>query len=289
MPEGCLIEMSTVSVSIVTYQTDPDELLHLLDQVAASSYPVDLVVVDNSPSDTLRAAIKDRRMTYLHPGRNLGFGGGHNLALMQSLNKSKYHIIANPDIQIDTGLVGKLFDFMEDHPDVGLVMPAIRNPDGSDQGLCKRLPTPADLIVRRFLGRAGKVLFRKRWERYELKTAGLTAPCEVPCLSGCFMFLRCAVLRKVGLFDERFFMYMEDVDLCRRIGQVAKCIYYPSVAITHGYAQGSYRNLRLLRYHASSALRYFSKWGWCFDADRDRLNRRAGTAVYPITKVGDEL
>jgi hypothetical protein len=283
--EDCLRENGAVSVSIVTYETDGEELAHLLDNLAASNHPVDVTVVDNSPSDKLRTAVTDRQACYLHPGRNLGFGGGHNLALSRSLDKCKYHIVINPDIGLGERVIGDLFSFMEDHPDVGLVMPAIRNADGTDQGLCKRLPTPADLIVRRFLGRIGKVLFRGQWERYDLRTVDLTIACEVPCLSGCFMFMRSAVLQQVGVFDEKFFMYMEDVDLCRRIGHLSKCAYYPFAAVTHGYAKGSYRDFKLLRRHAQSALRYFLKWGWFVDAERKQMNQRAGRVLDCLRKT----
>lgn len=97
---------------------------------------------------------------------------------------------------------------------------------------------------------------------------------EVPSLSGCFMFVRIAVLKKVGGFDERYFMYAEDLDLCRRIGKVSRTMYYPNVVVYHEYAKGSYKNRRLLRYHLSSVVKYFNKWGWVWDLDRKIINKR---------------
>jgi GT2 family glycosyltransferase len=268
-----------ISASVVTYRTAPEELSRLLDGLTAGGRPVDITVVDNSPSDDLCEIATGKGALYLRTGRNLGFGGGHNLALNACLQASRYHIIVNPDIYFTGKVIESLYHFMEDHPDVGWVMPRIENPDGTDQGLRKLLPSPADLIVRRFLGKMGEELFRRRWTRYQLGDIDMTAPCEVPCLSGCFMFLRTSVLKEVGLFDERFFMYMEDVDLCRRVGRSSRCVYYPCAAVTHGYAKGSYVDARLFRYHIQSAFRYFSKWGWFFDAERKRLNRRAGKEV----------
>lgn len=96
---------------------------------------------------------------------------------------------------------------------------------------------------------------------------------EVPYLSGCFMFIRTKVLEKVGLFDERFFMYLEDTDLSRRIHKISKTIYYPYVHIYHEYGKGSYKNLKLLKYHIDSAIKYFNKWGWFFDKERDFINK----------------
>jgi hypothetical protein len=74
-------------------------------------------------------------------------------------------------------------------------------------------------------------------------------------------------------------MYMEDVDLCRRIGAVADTVFYPGVAIHHEYDKGSYRNPLLRKYHLQSAWRYFNKWGWLIDSGRSRLNRRVAEPV----------
>ena len=96
---------------------------------------------------------------------------------------------------------------------------------------------------------------------------------EVPSLSGCFMFMRCSVLKQVGGFDERYFMYAEDLDLCRRIGEVSKTIFYPKVSIIHEYGKGSYKNKKLLKYHIISVIKYFNKWGWFWDSKRRYKNQ----------------
>ena len=96
---------------------------------------------------------------------------------------------------------------------------------------------------------------------------------EVPSLSGCFMFMRVDVLKEVGGFDERFFMYAEDLDLCRRIGEVSKTMYYPGVSIYHAYGKGSYKNRKLLKYHICSIVKYFNKLGWILDRKRTQINK----------------
>ena len=75
------------------------------------------------------------------------------------------------------------------------------------------------------------------------------------------MFLRCDSLRKVGLFDPRYFMYPEDIDLTRRINQHYRTVMYPAVEITHNHAQGSYHSTRLLWIHITNMIKYFIKWG----------------------------
>jgi GT2 family glycosyltransferase len=164
---------------------------------------------------------------------------------------------------------------MENNKDVGLVMPKVLYPDGNIQYLCKLLPTPLDLFGRRFLNFCPfKKIVEKRNEVYELRFTGYDKIMEVPYLSGCFMFIRTEVLKKVGLFDERFFMYLEDTDLSRRTHRVAKTIYYPYVHIYHEYGKGSYKSLKLLYYHIKSAIKYFNKYGWFFDKERQEINKR---------------
>ena len=97
---------------------------------------------------------------------------------------------------------------------------------------------------------------------------------EVPYLSGCFMFLRTEALKKAGLFDERFFMYPEDIDLTRRIHMRYKTKYYPKVSIVHAHEKGSYKNISLFYIHLKNMIKYFNKWGWFFDKERKKINAR---------------
>ena len=108
--------------------------------------------------------------------------------------------------------------------------------------------------------------------RYEMYDLSQEVPSEVPSLSGCFLLAKSSALHAVGGFDERFFMYMEDVDLVRRLASIGKVVYFPNVSVIHEYGKGSYRNPKLLRYHLNSAVKYFNKWGWVFDRQRSKQN-----------------
>lgn len=273
-----------VRASLVLYESDPKQVREAIRSCVGGQLKVDLTVVDNSPHQKLRPVVEKLGTTYVSSSENLGFGAGHNVALRESLKSAKYHIILNPDIWFGESVLPTLFDFMEDNPEVGLVMPQVLYPNNEEQLLCKRLPEPMDLIVRRFGGSLGQRLFRDRVDRYMLRDVDLSVPRVVPTLSGCFMFIRVEVLRQVGLFDERFFMYMEDVDLCRRIGTVARTVFFPEVSIYHGYTKGSYRDPQLLMHHTVSALRYFGKWGWISDVDRDERNRAVYSDQSIVTK-----
>lgn len=266
--------MHQVSASIVTYRNDPEQVVASVRSTLSSPMRVACIVVDNSPTPELQQAVKELGAEYDFPGKNLGFGGGHNRTLRENNNRAEYFLIQNPDIQFAPDVLPALYQYMNENPDVGMVMPRILYPDGTEQRLCKRLPDPMDLVVRRFLGRWGDNLFKARLDRYELRHVDMNRVQEVPALSGCFMFVRPSALERAGYFDERFFMYMEDFDLCRRIGRDYRTMFFPLVSVRHEYAKGSYRNMRLLMLHAQSAIRYFWKWGWFRDKERDALNAK---------------
>lgn len=262
-----------ITASIVTYHTSHQELTRLIACVMTSSISK-IFVVDNSTNDELREMCSSmgERVAYIH-SLNLGYGSGHNVAIKKSIELgAKYHVVLNPDIYWDGDVIEKLKLFMDGNKDCGLVMPKIVYPDGRTQYLCKLLPTPMDLIGRRFI--PIKKYQERRNEKYELHSSGYNRIMEVPSLSGCFMFMRCEVLKMIGGFDKRYFMYAEDLDLCRRIGNRSKTMFYPYVSIVHEYEKGSYKNKKLLRYHICSIIKYFNKWGWIFDEERKIKNRR---------------
>lgn len=261
-----------ITASVVTFHTSHQELIRLIDCVMRSSIER-LYIIDNSSNDELRDLVKDyTRIRYIH-SLNLGYGSGHNVAIKQSLEiGAKYHIILNPDVYWENDVIKRLTDFMEKNNDCGLVMPKIIYPSGEVQYLCKLVPTPMDLIGRRFI--PFKNYHRKHDYYYEMQWMGYNSIIEVPILSGCFMYIRCSILKEVGGFDERYFMYAEDVDLCRRIGEISRTIFYPKVSVIHEYDKGSYKNRKLLKYHISSIIKYFNKWGWFFDKKRRNKNKQ---------------
>ena len=230
-----------------------------------------LYLIDNSPINTLHSLATHPKIEYIFNNANLGYGAGHNVAVKKALAKSKYHIVVNPDIMFEPGTIEKMYDYMQANHAVGLLMPKINYPNGTLQYACKLLPTPADLILRRFLPAA---LIKNRTAYFEMHDSGYNKIMEVPYLSGCFMFLRTEALNKAGLFDERFFMYPEDIDLTRRIHKHYKTIFYPYADITHVHERGSYKSIRLLFVHIINMIKYFNKWGWFFDSERKQVNEK---------------
>jgi len=265
--------MYGVTSSIVIYKNNPNEIKRVIDSFLNTDLDVKLYLVDNSSTDKLRKLCMDERVKYIFNNANLGFGKAHNIAIKQAMSEgSKYHLILNPDVYFKKGTLEKMYNFMKGNLDIGLAMPKVLYPDGQMQYLCKLTPTPFDLILRRFL--PFKNYIKERNKKYELKFADYNKLMDVPYLSGCFMFIRTEVLKKVGMFDERYFMYLEDTDLSRRIHQQYRTVYYPEATVYHEYGKGSYKNKKLLWYHISSAIKYFNKWGWIFDKNRREINKK---------------
>jgi GT2 family glycosyltransferase len=261
-----------LTISIVLYKTNVQIVTHAIDCVFQSKVNFKLYLVDNSPTDELRSLKRDDRCEYIFNNANLGFGKAHNIILRRALTESKYHLVLNPDVSFPENTLERLFEFMEANAETGLVLPKVLNFQSHLQYVSKRLPAPVDLMIRRLNWSFLITLFRSRLARYEMREKNYDQIFTAPSLSGCFMFLRVSALEKVGFFDERYFMYMEDIDLSRRMYMQFKNVYYPAVVIQHGHARDSYKTFRLLKIHAKSAISYFNKWGWVFDKDRRKIN-----------------
>lgn len=110
--------------------------------------------------------------------------------------------------------------------------------------------------------------------RYQLKFDDHKKEMNVPYHQGSFMFFRLECFKKVGLFDERFFMYPEDIDITRRMHRWYRTMFVPSVTIVHAHRAASYKNKKMLKIHMVNMIKYFNKWGWIVDKERSAWNRK---------------
>lgn len=230
-----------------------------------------LLIIDHSPKDELKKICNWENTTYHHHPENKGYGAGHNIAIRKVMEDSLFHLVMNPDIYFDEKVLPELLHYMHQHKDTALISPKIVNEKNELQYLCKLLPTPTDLFLKRFIPAS---LIANRMNRFQLKFSGYNSVMNVPYLSGSFMFLRMSALKKVGLFDERFFMYPEDVDLTRRLHKNYETIFYPFVQITHHHRAASYKSWKMLKIHLHNMAKYFNKWGWWHDVERKAINNR---------------
>jgi len=263
-----------VTASIILYNTNHD-LIRTVIKCADKSCIDHIYVIDNSSSDDLKNVVVplSAKIEYYQGHGNIGYGAGHNIAIKKAVDiGADYHVVLNPDIQFDSGTIEELVSFSDSHDNIGMVMPNVIYPDGRQQYLCKLSPSPMDMFGRRLLP---KKFIEKRNCRFEMRETGYKDVRNVPCLSGCFMFLNLEIIKQVGMFDDRFFMYFEDFDLIRRLHQKSKTVFYPKLTIIHNHATEHRTNKKLLKISIQSAIRYFNKWGWIFDSERRRWNKTA--------------
>lgn len=261
-----------LTVSVVLYKTDTLDIEKLIKSINLCGN-VKLYIIDNSPSDILNI-FESESIIYIHTPSNPGFGAGHNLALKKAIAEgSKYHFVVNPDVYFRDNVILGMVEYMEDHVDVGMMMPQVLNEDGSIQNLPKLLPSPYSILMRKLKRPA--FLYNKFIDKYEMRSIPHDRIYNTPILSGCFTLLNIEAIKEVGMYDDNYFMYFEDWDLSRRMHQKYKTIYYPLVSVYHGYESGANKSSKLFKIFIKSAVTYFSKWGWFFDNERKRINNEA--------------
>jgi GT2 family glycosyltransferase len=261
-----------LNVSIVLYNPNWQQVNDLTTVILQSKYVNHIYWIDNSPLSHCPQSI-DTRIKYHHNQQNIGYGAAHNIAIRESIyDNIPYHLVVNPDIILSSTALDQMICFIHSHPEIGSLMPKVTYPNGDLQYLCKLLPSPFDVFGRRFLPRKW---IEHRNYTYEMRASGYDKLMNAPYLSGCFMLLRTQAVQKARLFDERFFMYPEDMDLTRRIHRDYLTVYYPHTTIIHNHAKASYKSLKMLWIHIINMCRYFNKWGWFYDKERILFNRTA--------------
>lgn len=251
----------TVSLVSVNQRSDLERLLPSL-FAAVDMVQGEIVLVDNRSTDETSECMRRNYpgVSIIGNDNKAGYGENHNLNLKRA--RGRYFVVMNSDMTVAPDVFVVLRDYMDSHPDVGIVAPKILNPDGTIQGLIKRYPTLWDLLLRRFLPVRLRPHFRRRLDYYEMHDVGYDHECEVPFLSGSFMFCRSDVLQRLGGFDPRYFLYFEDVDLCRRVQQTHRTVHYPATAVTHYWQRAAHKNWKFSWIFIQSAWRYFNRWGW---------------------------
>lgn len=249
--------MKDLSVCIVAYNDEEDVLkaVTTLFDHTPSFISTEVFVVDNSESEgTLKEKLREfSEVTVLRPGRNLGFGGGHNFVIPYL--DSKFHAIVNPDILFTEDAFTPLIRFMEESG-AGMAVPRITDEKGKLLKVYRLDPTPFDMFIRMFVKKG----FEARKNRHTMQDMDYSKPFRVPFAQGSFLLVRTELFKELHGFDERFFLYMEDADLCRRVNEVSTLMYCPDASVIHKWEKGSHKSLKLFLLHISSMVKYFEKW-----------------------------
>lgn len=255
-----------LSVCVVAYHNYSDirQAIDTLEEFTAPDLPKKIYIVDNGNTLEWKAKSiefqnyikKYKDVIYIDIGKNLGFGKGHNY-IIPYLN-SEYHCIMNPDILFKEDAFTSILKFMDNDISVGMVIPNITDENGKRQLVYRKELTVFDMFIRMFT----KGLFKKRKKDHTLQYADYSKPFQVPFGQGSFLVIRTDLLKKINGFDDGFFMYLEDADLCKRVNAISRLMYYPGASVIHKWEQGSHKNKQLFKYHIQSMKYYFDKWGW---------------------------
>lgn len=251
--------MPTVSAAIVSYNSS-DKIVEAATSLISNTkkYPLKLYIVDNCSQDNTQSIVENKikEAVLIKSDKNGGFGYGHNKVL--PFLESDYHIIVNPDIIVKDDVVSKMVDYLEERKDISMAMPNIINTDGTNQYLPKKKPKLKYLFGGRF-ERFGGVF--KKWRReYTMYGEYDKTPVEIDFCSGCFTMIRTDVFKKIGGFDERYFMYFEDADLTRQAKDYGKTMLLPQLSVVHEWERASSKKLKYLIIQIKSMRQYFRKW-----------------------------
>ena len=243
-----------------------------LNNLERGTWNLELFVVDNASSDGSAAMVRQHfpQVQLIANESNLGFTHANNQGIAAS--QGRYVLLLNPDTAVVDDAVAMLLAFLEAHPDVGVVGPQLRYPDGSIQPSRRRFPTLATAFVESTVLQplfAGSSLLR----RYYLADQPDDVTQDVDWLVGACLLVRREAIAQAGPLDEGFFMYSEELDWCRRLKQAGwRIVYLPTAQVIHYEGKSSEQNLaaRDIRFH-SSKVRYFRKHHGVWPAQLLRL------------------
>ena len=263
-----------VTVSIVIYRSDMNIVERLCSSILSSSPDCLLFIVNNDPTKKYYDFFSDKKIRYIQMDSNVGFGKAHNVAIKTAFELgSNFHFIINPDITIGPDVISNLLESMKSNLEIGLMMPGVINPNGVTQYLPKLIPSPLSLFIRKihhFIP-----VFDNYVHKYEMRSLPSEGIYDIPIVSGCFCVISRNAIQNVGFFDERYFLYFEDWDLSRRVSAIYRTAINISVKVIHDYDSGANKSLKLFVCFMSSALKYFTKWGFLIDNNRRSINKKA--------------
>jgi GT2 family glycosyltransferase len=249
------------SIIIINYNTRnlTHKLLQSLDEHCASE-AIEIILVDNGSVDGSAGFFRENYpgIKLIANNKNLGYGKAVNQAA--KIAAGKYLWLVNTDCRLDRPILGRLIETLEDSSDPAAVTPKTVSPEGKFYSTCRKFPTYRNILFSRGSALSKMPFFSRYSEEYTLPDYDQVT--RVDALAGTAMLLRREDFMKLEGFDERFFLYFEDTDLCYRFSQSGKhCYYDPEAVIVHEL-QGSSSShpFKRLFHHHISALEYFLKW-----------------------------
>lgn len=269
---GLALRAGAISVGIVVYRSDLGLLAVCLDRLATAVRSLapgvaTVFIVDNGPDDcspALAAFVASRtntddpfRLEVLTGHGNVGYGRGNNLVIERA--EAEWHLVLNPDAELEPDALRNGVAWMTQDPSVGMLAAWTAGADGETQHLCKTYPSVAVLALRA----VGLPIGRRLRAAYDVRPdPGPVTDVTGRLVSGSFMLCRASVLKSIGGFDPSYFLYFEDFDLSLRLGRIARVLWARDVRIVHHGGSAARKGWLHRRLFARSAARFFSRHGW---------------------------
>ena len=250
-------------INLVIYKTPNNKIYEVINLATRNltNLKIKICILDNFGDISLKKLSENQGYEYYFIKRNIGFGAGHNYLVGKTANQTDNYLFLNPDVYINSQDLYPILDYFSSNNQYGILSPKLNYPDGSPQHICRIFPNVKELIFRFFSkSKSSRTIF------------DYDSIMQVPFIHGACFFIKYSVFKEVGGFDERFFLYMEDMDLCRKINENYKVVYFPKVSAIHEHQKGSSKEIKLFIIHVFSVFKYFNKWGWVSNSETKRIN-----------------
>lgn len=242
---------SFLSIIVVTFNNQ-NHIKQCLKSIEEKiSYEHEVIIVDNSSSDkTINEINKSKvKVKLIKNSENLGFSKANNIGVSNS--KGDYLFFLNPDTEIKDIHVGKILEYLNNDAEIGLIAPKLVLKNGKKQESITKLPTITRAVLEYWLG------IKDQFKQYSLD---IDLPTEVEAAYGAAWIIRKELFLKLGGFDERYFLYFEDLDFCRKLkDNNKKIIYYPDAVVVHTVGESSKTNPKVSKLFEQSAIIYHGK------------------------------
>lgn len=254
-----------LTISIIAFK-NYDQIINAVNSINkySSSYTKEIIVVDNTEKKSfhdsklikeLKKLTKLDNVKLIRNYKNIGFGHANNIALKHA--KGRYFVICNPDILLIEPSFNFIVPYLDTNYSIGAVVPKLVDENLKLEPVYRRELTLFDIIIRYF---NPFNVFKKRRAYHVMQDKDYNYKFSVPFAQGSFIVIRTKLMKKLKGFDERYFMYVEDADLCKRINEVSNLEYLPDTTVIHLWNKESHRNMKLTFYHLQSLIKYFVKW-----------------------------
>lgn len=264
-----------ICITLVTYKETLQEIINIVKLFTRIKYKKKIILFDNLNQDRSKD-FSNLNVDYIKSDKNVGYGSGHNCSLNQN-ESFDFQIISNIDIDFDIDDIHKLIKSISEDSDIGLISPKIIDINKYTYFNVREFPNIFHLILWKLNSKILNKIFLYEF----IDNSKINRPIEANHVSGCFMIVRYDLFKKINGFDKKFFLYLEDTDLCRRIKPFKKIIYNPKFKINHYHQKSHSIKIRYLFLATISSFKYLLKWGF-FDLKGYHFNKKLRKEISEI-------